>query len=145
MRSTLHGKSIPATLHRITKTLAAIVAVGVLNSSLAIAKPPPLPLDPVKLKQTLMSRGIGKGVKVSESDGTRVTGILTGIQDDTFELTPRNTTQLTRIAYTQVTSIHNDGSHTGSTAAKIGGGIAIGAGALVLVFVVATLFALHGG
>jgi len=92
-----------------------------------------------------MSRGIGKGVKITELDGTRITGILTGIQEDTFELTPKNTIQPVKIAYTQVTSLHDDGSNAGSTVAKIGGGIAIGAGALILLFVVVALVVLHGG
>ena len=104
-------------------------------------------LDPVKLKQNLMKRGIGMGFKVKELDGTMVTGVLTAIHDDTFEIAAKGTTQAVTIPYAQVAEVHNDEGHSSvaATAGRVAKGAAIGAGAVAILVVVLALFALHGG
>jgi hypothetical protein len=120
----------------LVRTLAALLSITLLCNSVALAAPKPL--DPVKIKLTLTQRGIGKSVKVKELDGTTVTGVLTGIHDDSLEVAPGKTAQSITIQYAQVTSVHNDGMSTG---AKVGIGVLIGAGAFCTIIVVSALVA----
>ena len=127
---------------QLLRPIAAVFAMTLAINCTCLAAPP----TPAKLKLTLMKRGIGMGFKIKELDGTTVTGVLTAIHNDTFEVTAKGTTQAIVIPYAQVSAVHNQGSGTaGSTAAKIGGGVAIGAGVLVVLFFVVALVALHGG
>ena len=121
---------------RILRTVAAALSFMLVSNSIAWAAG--TPLDPVKLKQTLTQRGIGKGVKVKELDGTSVTGVLTGIHDDSLEITPAKTVQTITIQYAQVSAVHNAGMSAG---AKVGIGILIGAGAFCTLIVVVALVA----
>lgn len=128
------------------RSIASVLAVALLGNSVAMAALKSV--DPVKLKRTLMKRGIGMGFKVKELDGTRVTGILTAINGDTFEISAKGTTQAVSIPYAQVAAVHNDGDGRGSgtsTATKIVGGFGIGVAAIAIVFVVIGMYALHGG
>jgi hypothetical protein len=97
-----------------------LLSITLLCNSVAFAAAKPA--DPVKLKQTLTARGIGKDIKVKELDGTTVTGILTGIHDDSLDITPGKTAQAVTIQYAQVSAV-NHGMSTGS---KVGIGVGIG-------------------
>jgi hypothetical protein len=119
------------------RAIAAVLAVVLAGNSVALAADAPkakTAMDPAKLKQTLTARGLGKGVKVTELDGTAVVGILTSIQDDGFQVAPKGSTQSVTIQDANVKAIHNSGLSTG---AKIGIGIGIGAAAVVLYVVIA--------
>jgi len=91
------------------------------------------PMDPVKVKEALKKQGIGMEVKLTETDGTHVTGILTAIHDTNFELTPKNTFQPTVISYEQVMAMQMGKS----TIAKVGTGIGIASRVYLAVVVVA--------
>jgi hypothetical protein len=125
--------------------VSILLALAVLSNSIAFAAGPPKPVNPVKLKQTLMTRGIGTGFKVRELNGTNITGILTAIHDETFELTPRGTTQSFSIPYAQVAAARGEGSGAGHVAASVGKSLAIGAGVFAGLIIVVALVALHGG
>jgi hypothetical protein len=128
--------------------VAAVLALMLAGNSVAWAAGPPRALDPAKLKQTLMRRGIGMGFKVREVDGTRVTGVLIAIHDDSFEITAKGTAQAVSIPYAEVSAIHADGRGGGSaaaTAGKIAGGFAIGLGVFCIMVVGLSMAAMHGG
>jgi hypothetical protein len=118
----------PSSLHtlRVLRTISAGLSIMLVGNSVAFAAG--VPLDPVTLKQTLTHRGIGKGIKVKELDGTTVSGTLTGIHDDSLEVAPGKTVQPVTIQYAQITSVHNTGMSTG---AKVGIGVAIGVVAII--------------
>jgi len=107
-------------------------------------------LDAVSAKQVLTQRGVGKWVRVTESDGTSVTGVLSALHDDSFEVTPKKATTPTTIAYTQVTEIHNDKAKTSHPRNNQGVAIVVGVvvvGAIVaaIVFVVTHPINIWGG
>jgi ribosome recycling factor len=122
---------------RALHTIVAVLSIMLVGNSVALAAG--VPLDPIKLKQTLTQRGIGKGIKVKELDGTTLTGVLTGIHDDSLEVAPAKTVQSITIQYAQITSVHNNGVGKG---AKVGIGILIGVGAFCTVLVVWAAIAL---
>jgi hypothetical protein len=86
------------------------------------------PMGAAKLHQKLVARGIGKGAKVIEVDGTAVNGILVTIDADSFQIAPSNALKPTLILNSQVTKFNNSGMSTG---AKVGIGIGIGAGVII--------------
>ena len=104
----------------IVRAIASVLAVVLLGNSVALAAGAPkvkTATDPVKLKQKLTTRGIGKSVKVTELDGTTASGNLTAIRDDAFDVTLKKATQPITISYSQVSKEGNGGLTTG---AKIG-------------------------
>jgi hypothetical protein len=112
---------------RLFRSIAAFLVLTLAANSVAFAAPP----DPVKVHNKLTERGVGKGVKINEADGTTVTGTLTAIHNDDFEITPAGATPPLTISYSQVSSVHNNGPGM-STGAKIG----IIVGCIVIVVVV---------
>jgi hypothetical protein len=122
----------------IVRAIASVLAVVLLGNSVALAAGAPkvkTAMDPAKLKQALTTRGIGKSVKVTELDGTTVSGSLTAIRDDAFDVTLKKATQPTTISYPQVSKEGNGGLSTG---AKIGIGVSC---VVVVAAVVAIVFA----
>ena len=114
-------------------SLALIFAVT--TTSLGNAAATDAPIDSASLQQKLVARGIGKGVKISEVDGTVVKGTLVSIDADSFQITQKGATQPTRVSNTQVHKFSNDGR---STAGKIGIGVAIGVGVLLVLGIIAS-------
>ena len=114
-------------------SLALIFAVA--TTSLGNAAVIDTPIDSANLQQKLVARGIGKGVKVTEVDGTVVKGTLVSIDEDSFQITPKGATKPTRVPNTQVHKVGNDGL---STAGKIGVGVAIGFGVLLVLGIIAS-------
>ena len=101
----------------IVRAIAAVVAVVLLGNSVAFAAGAPkvkTAMDPVKLKQALTARGIGKSVKVTELDGAIVNGNLTAIRDDALDVTVKKATQPITISYSQVSKVGNGGLSTGA-------------------------------
>ena len=122
--------SITRLLRPIALTL--VITITATSSSQAAVKVS-TPMDTATLHQKLTTRGIGKGVKITQMDGTIVKGTLVTIDADSFQVTPKNATQPTRVLNAQVTKFSNDGLSTG---AKVGIGIAIG---VVLVLAIAII------
>jgi sulfur transfer complex TusBCD TusB component (DsrH family) len=118
-------------LSHIVRAIASVLAVVLLGNSVAFAADAPkvkTAMAPALLKQELTARGIGKGVKVKELDGTTIVGTLIVIQDDSFQITQNHAVQPMTIQDANVKSIRNSGL---STAAKVGIGIGIGVGGLL--------------
>jgi hypothetical protein len=112
--------------------ISLVLILGLLANNTAFAGR--VLLDAVSAKQALTKRGIGKFVRVTESDGTSITGILTAIHDDNFEVTPRRSTTPATIAYAQVTEVHNDKSRTSHPRNRQG--VEIAAGVIVVAAVI---------
>ncbi len=111
----------------------ALVAIIATNSVGYASSNPATPIQPFALHEKLVERGLGKRVKVTEVDGTVIKGTLVAIDTDSFDVTPKDTTQPTRILNSQVHKFGSDGLPTG---AKVGIGIAVGFfGALLLIAV----------
>jgi hypothetical protein len=117
----------------IVRAIASVLAVALLGNSIAFAAG--TPLDPFKLKQKLTARGIGKSIKVTELDGSIVSGNLTAIRDDAFDVTLKKATQPTPIAYSQVSKVGNGGLSTGAMIGIAVGVVAVAAGIAALVVV----------
>ena len=123
----------------IVRAIASVLAVVLLGNSVALAAGAPkvkTAMDPVKLKQALAARGVGKSVKVTELDGTPVSGNLTAIRDDAFDVTLKRAAQPITISYSQVSKEGNGGLTTG---AKIGVVVVC---VVVVAVVVAVVFAI---
>jgi hypothetical protein len=121
------------------RPIAAVLATILTVNSIALAASP----DPVNIHNKILERGIGKGVKIKEADGTIVTGNLTAIHGDSFEVVPLNATQPVTIAYTQVSAVHNSG-HL-STGAKVGIVVGCVVAAIVVALVIVLKHADIGG
>jgi hypothetical protein len=113
----------------------AILLTALLAAdSVALAAGPPE--DSVQLKQALTHRGTGKGIRITETDGTVVTGVLTAIHDDSLELTPKKGAPPTTIPYVQVAEARNTGLSKGAKIAigvTVGVVVAVGIVAIILV------------
>ncbi len=114
-------------------SLALIFAIT--TTSFGNAAVTATPLDSAILQQKLAARCIGKGVKITQVDGSVVKGILVSIDADSFQITLKGMTQPTRISNTQVHKFGNDGL---STAGKVGVGVAIGIGILLVLGIIAS-------
>jgi hypothetical protein len=118
---------------RLFRPVSLALVFAVTTTSFGNAAATETPIDSANLQQRLVARGIGKGVKVTEVDGTVVKGILVSIDADSFQIAPKGATQPTRVSNSQVHKFSNDGL---STAGKIGVGIAIGFGILVVLGII---------
>jgi hypothetical protein len=74
------------------------------TTSFANAAATDTPIDSANLQQKLTGRGIGKGVKITEVDGTVVKGTLVSIDADSFQITRKGATQLRASPTTRCTS-----------------------------------------
>jgi hypothetical protein len=83
-----------------------LLAVVLFVQSVAVAG---TPMDAVKAKQVLAKRGIGKGVKVTQADGTEVVGTLLSIGDNQFEVWPKKEAQGVFISYSMVSKVSGSG------------------------------------
>ena len=92
------------------------------------------PMAPAKVHQKLINRTVGKGIKVTEVDGTVIKGVLVSIDADSFQITAQHATQPIAILNAQVASLSNTGL---STAAKIGIGVGIGIVAVIAYIIIA--------
>jgi hypothetical protein len=118
------------------RALSVGLIITLLGNSIALAAG--TVADPVLLKKALISRGIGKGIRVKQVDGKTVKGTLTGIHDDSLDVTPKHATQMQTIAYSQISDIEETGMTTDSK-------ILIGIGVLGALAVVVILVVLHSG
>ena len=108
------------------RATAVVLAALLFGNSVAAAAGVPKDrkaMDPMKLKQALIKRGIGRGVQLKLLDGTTDVGILTAIHDDGCELIPKKEIKPITVSYGQVAGMRNDGMSTG---AKVAIGVVVG-------------------
>ena len=110
---------------RLTAFVLALASVFTFTAAAAQSTPA---MPPARVHEKLVARSIGKGVKITELDGTVVKGILVSVSADEFQVTAGHATQPITILNTQVAKLGNTGL---STAAKIGIGIVIGVVVLI--------------
>ena len=108
---------------RVFRAIALILIVTVTASSFGYGLDPAPPIQSAVLHDKLVAHGIGKRVKVTETSGTVVKGVLVSIEPDSFQITPKDKTQPITIQNTQVAKLGNDGL---STTAKVWIGVGIG-------------------
>lgn len=101
------------------RCIALVLFISIPGNTLAYAEEPTL--TPATAKQMVQARGVGKGIKVKEADGTTLRGKITSIGDDSFSMQAGSRSAV-EISYAQVTRVQGPGLSTG---AKIG--ILIGA------------------
>ena len=94
----------------IVRAVVAVLAVVLFGNSVALAAG--VPMDAGKLKHALTARGVGKSVKVTELDGTLVSGNLAAIRDDGFDVAVKGMQPMT-IPYAEVSKVGNGGLSTG--------------------------------
>lgn len=116
-------------VHRLLQCIAFVLLVSILGDSLAYAETPTLP--PATAKQMVQARGVGKGIKVKEADGTTIRGKIVSIGEDSFGVQV-GSKAATEISYAQVTMVQRPGL---STWAKVGIllGVAVAATAAISV------------
>lgn len=120
-------------LNRIFRIAAQILVCTILTQSIAFAAPKAL--TPQVVKEKVEKRGAGKGLKVVETDGTKVTGRIGSIGTESFTLEVKGVPQPTEIAYAKVSDVHNTGLSTGAKIAIIvTAGVAITVIVAVIVF-----------
>ena len=115
---------------------ALVVSCSMLATSVAYAAD--VPLTPATAKQMLQAKGVGKMVKVKETDGTTMRAKIVSIGDDSAVLQDGTKPAVT-IPYSQVTAVKGPGLSTG---AKIG--IWVGVGAVATVAIVIGVIAAKG-
>jgi len=99
-------------------------------------------MDPVKLRQMLLKRGIGKRVEVLELGGAAVAGKLTAIHDDGFEIEPEEKgAPVAIIPYSQVSLVENY-SKAGSFGNSVSGRIYLWMPLLVVGYIAAQVVVL---
>ena len=109
---------------RMLRSIALILITTVTVTSLADASShPTAPMEASALHEKLVAYSKGKRVKVTETDGTVVKGVLVSVEPDSFQITPKDKTQPITIQNTQVAKLGNDGL---STTAKVWIGVGIG-------------------
>lgn len=112
------------------RTLTMVLIFAITTTSFGNAAVSAAPIDPAILHKKLLARGTGKGVKVTQIDGTVVKGTLAVIHKDSFQVVPKNATQATVVLNSQVTKFSNDGLSTG---AKIAIGATVGVAAFMVI------------
>ena len=60
-------------------------------------------------KQKLLEQGISKRIKIKEVDGTTVKGTLTAVNDDSFQIIPKDGGAPVAIDYSNVMNVARDG------------------------------------
>jgi hypothetical protein len=87
---------------------ALVVSLAISASGHALS-PTPAPMSAGCLYQELQSRGLGSDIKVTEIDGTVITGTLVELELDSFEVVPKNGMHATRIPDAQVAEVDHAG------------------------------------
>ena len=86
---------------------AALALGGIMGGSpaLAMKSRPTLPAA----KQLVHDRGVGKGVKIKQVDGTSVRGKIASIGEDSFTMTVSSDKPTVEIPYAHVSSVDGPG------------------------------------
>jgi sRNA-binding regulator protein Hfq len=112
-----------------SKTSSAFIAAVLLfaNIGVVVGQESVVALDR-QIKARVNDLGAGAKVTVYLKDGTKVRGSISQILDDSFDVTIKDQTQSSVISYRDVQNVKRRGW---TSSAKMGVGIAIGAGAIV--------------
>jgi hypothetical protein len=113
---------------RFSVCLCLVLLGTLLGNDVAFAAVPPM--NAGTAKQVIVTRGVGKSVKVTETDGTVVTGKIAAIEDDKFEITAKDAAAPVSIPFSQVKDVHNGGLSKG---AKIGIVLAVVGAAIAII------------
>jgi len=92
------------------RVLVVVLTVTLVGNSIAYGQ---APVSPSATKQELLEQGISKHIKVKEVDGTTVKGTLTAVNDDSFQIIPKDGGAPVTINYSQVVKVKRDGMPTG--------------------------------
>lgn len=113
---------------RLSRLLAFLLAIAFLSERVALAMPTP---DAASAKQQIAARGVGKGVRVHETDGTVLRGKIISVGEDSFGVQVGSKPPV-EVAFANVRAVDGPGLSKG---AKIGIGIGV---VLVVAIVVGT-------
>jgi hypothetical protein len=118
---------------RLSAVVALVLSNTLIGNSIAFAALPPM--DAMTAKQAIATRGVGKRVKVTETDGTVVTGQIAAIEDEKFDVRAKDAAPAVPIPFSQVKDVHNaglsKGAKIGIVLAVVGAAIAITAAVLI--------------
>lgn len=120
-------------LSRLARLTAILLVPALLSNNFAFAAKKPV--DPTVMKAKVQARGVGQGIRVTMADNTETKGVIAGIDEQSFTVTPKGSAQPQEIQYVQVTGVHNEKMGTGTKVIIIVAiaGAAIGITAAVLV------------
>jgi preprotein translocase subunit YajC len=107
------------TTMRLSRIITLLLLTIFLSERVAIALPTP---DAATARLQVAARGVGKGIKVHELDGTVVHGKIASVKEDSFSVEVGSGRSV-EIAYANVRAVEKHGLSTG---AKVGIGIGIG-------------------
>ncbi len=91
---------------RIFRLVALVVGIAVMGEGVARAT---TPLDAATVKQKVVSRGVGKDLKVGLGDGRTVSGEIVWIGEEGFQLKAKNEPEPTDVRFAQVTRVGGSG------------------------------------
>ena len=118
---------------RFSAFLAFVLLSTLVDNQIAFATVPAM--DAVTVKQQIASRGAGKSVKVTTTDGTVLTGKIVAVNDDRFEMRTKEGATSVSIPFSQVKDVRNaglsKGGKIGIVLAVVGAAIAITAAVIV--------------
>jgi hypothetical protein len=91
-------------------TAMLLIAILLGNNFSFAAKP----VDPARIKEKVLARGVGQGVRVTTADKTETKGVIVNIGDQAFTVKPKGAAEAQEFQYAQVTGIHKDKMGTGT-------------------------------
>jgi hypothetical protein len=112
------------------RKIALVLCLCLTANSMAVAAQ--RPMDATTAKQKVQAHKIGGKVRITESDGSEVTGKVASIDANTFQVQPKSGSPI-QISFSNVKAVHGGGL---STAAKIGIGVGIGVGIAIIVIAI---------
>lgn len=119
---------------RLSRITALILAITFLSDRVALAIPTS---DAASAKQQIAARGVGKSIKVHESDGTVLRGKIVSLGEDSFGLQVESKPSV-EVTFANVRAVDGPGLSKG---AKIGIGVGVG---LVLAVLIVAITIAHG-
>jgi ABC-type phosphate transport system permease subunit len=99
-------------LSRLIRFTALLLIQGLLTNSVAFAAKKPV--DPAVMKEKVLARGVGQGVRVTMAGNTEANGVIVSIGEQSFMVKPKHADQPQEIHYAQVTGVHNNRMGTGT-------------------------------
>ncbi len=111
---------------RLVQITALLLVITFSTERIALAASTP---DAASAKQQVASRGLGKGVKIREADGTSLRGKIVSLGEDSFGLQVGSKPAID-VPYAAVTEVQGPGLSRG---ARIGLWVGVGVLALVIV------------
>ena len=120
-------------LMRAMRLSSVALMLTLVANGVAVAASPMDKMDTTIVQAKVKARGIGKEVKITETDKTQLKGVIVKIGEQSFQLKVKDSPDPVEIPYANVSSVHNAGLSTG---AKVGIGILIGVVAVVLILAI---------